>query len=109
MTSDLGLKTIKPYPIQRAAHTRLVQKRKCPERAPYLIATVFICSFTNMRDFQIDHFLNEDMILPVVIQFKQLQIKPKFQDFNWIRTYVSAAVLYQLSYEDAYIMRRPIC
>ena len=44
-----------------------------------------------------------------------MQINPKtFQDFNGILTYglcVSAAVLYQLSYEDPYIgsASRPIC
>ena len=36
----------------------------------------------------------------------------KFQDFNRVLAYglyVSAAVLYQLSYEDPYIGSRPIC
>ena len=47
------------------------------------------------------------------LQCKQLQIYPKnFRDFNRIWTLslcVSAAVLYQLSYEDPHIGSRPIC
>ena len=52
--------------------------------------------------------LSEDMIVGVVMQFKQLQVNPKtFRDFYGIQTHglcVSAAVLYHLSYEDSYCM-----
>ena len=44
------------------------------------------------------------------LQCKQLQIYPKnFQDFWTLGLCVSAAVLYQLSYEDLFIASRPIC
>ena len=58
--------------------------------------------------------LNKDMIVAVVkLQFKQLRINPKlFWGLNGIGTHdicVSAAMLYQLKYEDQNIGSRPMC
>ena len=64
--------------------------------------------------FGILRYLNEDMTVAVVIAIKAIANKPekkKIRDFKGIRThglYVSAAVLYHLSYEDPYIGSRPI-
>ena len=54
-------------------------------------------------------YLNKDMIVAVVIAFKQFQINPKkkIRDFNGIRTH--GLWVKQLSYEDPYIGSTPIC
>ena len=56
--------------------------------------------------------LNEDVTIAVDSQFKQLRssLKKDFWGFNGIQTHglcVSAAVFYQLSYEDPHIGSRP--
>ena len=111
MTSDLRLKTIKTIPCS-ARGTRPFS----PKEDVAWMGAILVCDSFHLLVSQYEGFSNWSLFKwrydPRSGNFNLSNFKlsrQKFQDFNWIRTCVSAAVLYQLSYEDAYIMRRPIC